>query len=111
MAQPTGTAKQKTGGTRPTAQTEQTTNERSFNFAGIRIYIGPDMLKKGLRHNMGFRGGLPPEIKAICRNCPAIFTLIVSPAELAAAKKSVVIRGTPIDQAYQAAHKYYMGGE
>lgn len=69
------------------------------------------MLKKGLRHNMGFRGGLPPEIKAICRNCPAIFTLMVSPSELAAAKKSVVIRGTPIEQAYQAALKYYRGGE
>lgn len=69
------------------------------------------MLKKGLRHNMGFRGGFPPEIKAICRNCPAVFTLMVSPAELADAKKSAVIKGTLIEQAYQAALKYYMGGE
>jgi len=69
------------------------------------------MLKKGLRHNMGFRGGLPPEIKAICSNCPAIFTLMISPANLSVAKKAVVIRGMPVEQAYQAALKYYRGGE
>jgi len=78
---------------------------------GTRIYIGPDMLKKGLRHNMGFRGGLPPEIQAICRNCPSVFTLMVSPAALAEAKKSAVIMGAPMEQAYQAALKYYRGGE
>ncbi|MDD2351508.1 MAG: hypothetical protein PHD08_08585 [Synergistaceae bacterium] len=54
---------------------------------------------------------MPPEIKAICRNCPAVFTLMVSPAELADAKKLVISRGTPIEQAYQAALKYYRGGE
>ena len=111
MAQPTGTAKQKTGGTRPTAQIGPTQSELSFNFEGTRIYIGPDMLKKGLRHNMGFRGGLPPEIKAICRNCPSVFKLMISPADLGESKKAVLIKGTQLDQAYQAAHKYYMGGE
>lgn len=69
------------------------------------------MLKKGLRHNMGFRGGLPPEITAICRNCPSVSTLMVSPADLAEAKRSAVIMGTQIEQAYQAALKYYKGGE
>lgn len=60
---------------------------------------------------MGFRGGLPPEIQAICKNCPSIFRLMISPADLAEGKKSAAIKGTPIDQVYQVALKYYRGGE
>lgn len=111
MAQHTEMKKQKNGDILPTVQKEQKTKEQDYSFSGTRIYIGPGSLKKGLRFNMGFRGGLPPEIKILCKECPDIFALMVTPAELMVARKDVSNKGSRMNQAYNSADKYFRGGE
>ncbi|MEG1913375.1 MAG: hypothetical protein RR091_12915 [Cloacibacillus sp.] len=101
MVQPTGTTKQKTGAM---------TADDPLAFSGTRIYIGPNAAKKGLRFGMGFRNGLPAEIKALCLSCPQLADLIVAPAEFAEKRKELSVKGSLSHQALAAFEAYLSKG-
>lgn len=82
----------------------------ALSFDGCRIYLGPTKMNKGLRSGMGFRGGLPAAVKALCGECRAISELIVAPEDVAATQAALLREGSEEAEAYAAAEVFLNGG-
>lgn len=111
MAARTETTKQTAGDIQQTPPTGPMTNAARFSFTGPRIYLGPTDTKKGLRFGMGFKGGLPAEVAAMCERCPSIFALIVPPSEVTACREKLTVKGSAQHQALETIEKFIRGGE
>ena len=77
-----------------------------FGFSGPRIYVGPNVAKKGLRFGMGFRGGLTKNVLEMCEACPLLFELIVPPSEVITARTELTVKGSRKYQAMLTFEKY-----
>lgn len=55
---------------------------------------------------MGFKGGLPVEIEALCAKCPQLFDLIVQPAKVTETRALLAVKGTAIHQAMMAVEEF-----
>ena len=70
---------------------------------GQTIYLGPQILQKGLLSGQVFIGGVPEHIKEYIANKPLMSQLFVPVSQIVAAQQAVNTPGTPQYIAYHNA--------